>query len=428
MKPGGSRAGVEDSDGGGMATGVLLSHPTGNPNVRQALAALYEHDLLAEFWTTIRWDPAWALNAMLPGTLSRELNRRSYPQLPPNRVKTRPWREAARLLAMRAGMASLTRRNESFLSVASVYYGLDRAVAARVGRGGVNAVYAYEDGALETFRAARRHGIRTIYELPTTYWKAWHDLLAEEAELMPEWADTMGMGRDSTEKTARKDAELELSDLIIVPTRYVADNLPEPLRGSARVQVCPYGAPAAIAQRSSRRHSKLRVLYVGNLSQRKGMAYLLRALAQVEPLVELTLIGSRAGSCAELEAALARYRYIPSMPHAQVLEEMERQDVLVFPSLAEGFGLVILEAMSRGMPVITTRNTGGPEVMEDGREGFFVPIRSSEAIAEKLELLATDRALLEAMSEAALARARECTWERYRGLLVSKLQGNGTVS
>ena len=94
---------------------------------------------------------------------------------------------------------------------------------------------------------------------------------------------------------------------------------------------------------------------------------------------------------------------------------------VVFPSLSEGYGLVILEALSRGLPVITTRNTGGPEVMEDGRQGFFVPIRSSEAIAEKLETLAADRALLEAMSEAALERARECTWEKYRRSLVSKL-------
>ena len=127
------------------------------------------------------------------------------------------------------------------------------------------------------------------------------------------------------------------------------------------------------------------------------------------------------GRCAELDAALARYRYIPTLPHSQVLAEMEKHDVLVFPSLTEGYGLVILEALSRGLPVITTRNTGGPEVIRDGREGYFVPIRSADAIAEKLAQLAGDRDLLEAMSEAALERAQECTWQKYRELLASMM-------
>ena len=63
-------------------------------------------------------------------------------------------------------------------------------------------------------------------------------------------------------------------------------------------------------------------------------------------------------SCEELDAALARYRYVPSVPHAHVLAEMERHDVLAFPTLSEGLALVILEAMSRGMAVVTTPNSG----------------------------------------------------------------------
>jgi glycosyltransferase involved in cell wall biosynthesis len=305
------------------------------------------------------------------------------------------------------------------LSVASVCYALDRAAAKRVECGGIDAVYAYEDGALETFRAARRQGMKTVYELPIAHWKYKHELMAEEAELCPGWADTMGCVQDSEEKTDRKDAELELADLILVPCHYMIETLPESIRHGTRVQVCPYGTPLVVKRDRAERHSKLRVLYVGSLTQRKGVAYLLRALRQVDSLVEVTLIGSRVGTCAELDGALARYRYIPTLPHSQVLAEMEKHDVLVFPSLTEGYGLVILEALSRGLPVITTRNTGGPEVIRDGREGYFVPIRSADAIAEKLAQLAGDHDLLEAMSEAALERAQECTWQKYRELLAS---------
>jgi glycosyltransferase involved in cell wall biosynthesis len=326
-------------------------------------------------------------------------------------------------MALRTGLGKWVQRNESFLSTANVCYALDRAVARRVERGGIDAVYAYEDGALETFRAARRQGIKTVYELPIAYWKSVHELLEEEAELCPGWADTMPSAQDSAEKTDRKDAELELADQIVVPSDYVFGTLPEAVRLSARVRVCPYGAPQIVGRsQTERRHGKLRVLFVGGLTQRKGVAYLLQALRKVDARVEVTLIGSRVGRCAELDEALGRYRYIPTMPHSHVLAEMERQDVLVFPTLSEGLALVILEAMSRGMAVVTTANSGGLGIIRDGVEGFIVPIRSPEALADRIERLAGDRDLLEAMSEAALKRARECTWQKYRELLASTMK------
>jgi glycosyltransferase involved in cell wall biosynthesis len=316
---------------------------------------------------------------------------------------------------MRAGWGEWVRRNESYCSVTNIFYALDRAVAGRVERAGLDAVYAYEDGALETFKAARRIGTKTIYELPIAYWKYMHALLLEEEGLCPGWAETMPSRQDGRGKTDRKDEELALADLIIVPSQFVFQTLPEAIRGSARVQVCSYGAPATAARSAPReRQAKLRVLYVGGLTQRKGLAYLVRALRTVEPLVEVTLIGRWAGKCVEMDDALGRYRYIPSLPHPEVLAEMERHDVLAFPTLLEGLALVTLEAMSRGMVVVTTPNSGAEGILRDGIEGFIVPIRSSEALAEKLELLACDRELLEAMQERARKRAQEFNWQRYR--------------
>jgi glycosyltransferase involved in cell wall biosynthesis len=96
-----------------------------------------------------------------------------------------------------------------------------------------------------------------------------------------------------------------------------------------------------------------------------------------------------------------------------VLAEMSMHDVFVFPSLFEGFGLVLLEAMAMGLPIITTPHTAGPDLITDGAEGFIVPIRSSDGIAEKLDLLRREPARRAAMSESARARARKFTWEQY---------------
>mgnify|MGYP000483547784 CR=1 FL=1 len=119
---------------------------------------------------------------------------------------------------------------------------------------------------------------------------------------------------------------------------------------------------------------------------------------------------------------LETHRWIASLPHRGVLAEMRRHDVLAFPSLFEGFGLVILEAMSQGLPVITTPHTAGPDVIEDGRDGFLVPIRAPTAIAEKLELLHHDREKLAEMSRAAMKKAAQFTWDNYGQSILETIQ------
>jgi alpha-maltose-1-phosphate synthase len=92
---------------------------------------------------------------------------------------------------------------------------------------------------------------------------------------------------------------------------------------------------------------------------------------------------------------------------------MRQHDVLLLPSLFEGFALVIGEALSQGLPVIATVNSGATEVVRDGVEGFIVPIRDSHAIAERLQQLACNSDQLLSMRQACLRRAAELTWDSY---------------
>jgi glycosyltransferase involved in cell wall biosynthesis len=158
---------------------------------------------------------------------------------------------------------------------------------------------------------------------------------------------------------------------------------------------------------------------VGALSQRKGLSYLLKAAGQFGSEIDLTFLGRKVAECEPLDAALRVHRWIPSLPHGALLEEISRHDVMVFPSLFEGFGLVILEAMSQGLPVISTPNTAAPDFISDGEDGFIVPIRDANAIAEKLEILLRDRDRLRAMSQAAIRTAAAQSWEKYRRNIVS---------
>jgi glycosyltransferase involved in cell wall biosynthesis len=398
---------------------VLLAHPTGSTFVRAAAQAFHASGRLQGFHTTLGWcDHAW---------LPPALQRRGYP-LPPRLLhRHAPGLELARLLAVRAGLRSLTRHESGPLSVDRIYHQLDRAVARSLDRSArrrclPQALMAYEDGALASFQAAARHGVARVYELPIGHWRLGRSIFAEEAQRRPAWAPTLEGLSDSPAKLARKDEELASANLVLVPSAFVKDSL-QAAAFSAPVAVVPYGCPPPLKAPPPRPASgPLRVLFVGGLSQRKGLADLLEAAALLGDTIQLTLIGrAPAAACQPLELALARHRWLPSLTNPEVQAQMRCHDVLVLPSLFEGLPLVISEALSQGLPVIATPNAAAEERISHGVEGFVVPIRNPEAIAVHLEWLAADRDRLEAMARAALQRAAAGSWHHYSHMLLQAI-------
>jgi glycosyltransferase involved in cell wall biosynthesis len=364
------------------------------------------------------------LERMLPGRLIGQLRRRAYPAELSAAIHTRPFHEVVRLFAPRLGFPGLVKHETGRFSVDAVYWALDRAVARRLRQRAFRAVYAYEDGAQFSFLEARRRGLCTLYDLPIGYWRAARTLLLDEAEREPEWAATLTGNRDSAAKTERKDAELALADVVFVASSYTRRTLSEASDFKGTVVVVPYGSPTFLPAARAVTHAsspkKLRVLFVGSLGQRKGLSYLFAACRLVQSAVTLTVIGQKPlEPCPVLDRELEAVRWIPGCPHQQILAEMAAHDVFVFPSLFEGFGLVLLEALAMGLPVITTSHTAGPDLIHEGVEGFIVPIRDPTAIAARLELLHREPARLAEMSRQAQRRAREFSWTTYEETLAA---------
>lgn len=401
---------------------LWVSHPTGNTFCRALIDGLERSGVLDTFHTCI------GIGSDNTNPLAAKLFGQRRCPVPQSRIQTQPVRELLRLLSQKNTWTASLRKHESgALCVDRVYRELDKVVAQRLRKSTARptGIYAYEDGALESFQAAKQLGVARLYDLPIGYWRTAHRIQMEEAERLPEWANTMPALRDSDSKLARKDEELQLSEHIYVASRFTADtlkdapfDLPEPI-------VVPYGCPPVrdVRELTSRRADEpLKVLFVGSLSQRKGVADLLEAADSLGSRIELTLIGRRVADCKPLDAALTRYRWIESLPHSGILEIMREQDVLVFPSLFEGFGLVLTEALSQGVPVISTAHTAAPDLIQDSKEGFIVPIRDSEAIAAKLLLLCKEPDRLRAMREAALKKAEFVNWEAYQHGMVNALR------
>ena len=406
---------METSGDGRPSPGVLLAFPSSNQNVRADLQALERAGMLTLFCTTIAWRHGRNLLGMLPSAIRQELARREFDGIDPARISTFSGREVVRLIASRLGLSALTRHETGWASVDRVSKEFDEHVARLIqGRSlDADAIYAYEYAALRSFGAAAELGMRRFYELPTGYWRAGLRILTEERERNPDWAQTLDLLRDSARKREHKDAEIRAADHIIVPSAFVRETLLEHPDIKATIDVIPYGAPDAKSwvPRARSRADKLRLLYVGNLTQSKGISYLFSAMTALRGAATLTLVGAKSGAdCPKLTAALKEHTWLGAVPHQRVLEIMDEHDALVFPTLFDGFGLVILEAMARGLTVITTPHAGGSSVIDEGKDGFVVPIRDADAIARRVLELANDRDRLSGMGAAALKKAQLLSW------------------
>ena len=139
------------------------------------------------------------------------------------------------------------------------------------------------------------------------------------------------------------------------------------------------------------------------------------------PDSELVLVGGNLMPSEWFSSYQDICRHIPSVPHFKLNSYYSSANVLVFPSLVEGFGLVLTEAMACGIPIITTPNTAGPDLITDGVEGFIIPIRDVEALKEKLEWCYLHPQELADMGKKARQKAEQTTWKLYRDRLASKV-------
>ncbi len=409
---------------------VIVSHPTGNGNVRAVLTSFANNGLLTEFATTI----AVAENAkwlkIIPAGLRKELLRRTF-SIPPNRIRAHPLLELCRMILPKLRMNYFTQHELGWASIDSVYRNLDGWVAKELSHrkknNSVTSVYAYEDGALATFTKAKELGLSCIYDLPIAYWETVRSLLQTEAERMSVWKNTLGGGvRDSQKKLERKTNEMKLADVIVCPGKFVADSIPAWAKQKP-VIVSPFGSPeissSFFKRKEKRANQPLRVLFVGSMGQRKGLGDLFAAMKLIKTnSVELVVMGSLLETMSFYREQLPQFIYEPGRPHSGVLELMRNCDVLCLPSVVEGRALVMQEAMSQGLPLIITPNTGGEDLIIEGKTGFLVPIGSPEAIAEKIDWFANNRSELEAMGEAARQHAAQYSWQQYGQHIIDELR------
>ncbi len=236
----------------------------------------------------------------------------------------------------------------------------------------------------------------------------------------------------------REEAEYAESDRITVPSTFNLKSFTEQGVPPTKLRRIPYGVDLTRFHPTGTPDLKqFDILFVGGMSLQKGVPYLLQAYARVQhPKKSLTFAGTPNLEIIELMKRRSLWpddaRVLGHVPQHRLNDVMSRSHVLVLPSIQEGLAMVQAQALACGCPVVGTLHTGAEDLFEDGVEGFIVPIRQPEKIAERLQEIADDTSLRLGMSEAGIARVKRLGgWSVYGGqamALYEELVSNSGLS
>jgi glycosyltransferase involved in cell wall biosynthesis len=291
---------------------------------------------------------------------------------------------------------------------------LMRTMTRECSRPTVTAVHSFEDCSMLQFEEAKRRGKACIYDMPIGYYPAWQETERRLAEKYSDWLPSTGLGSHQFARPEQKRREMELSDVVLVPSSFVRQTIHRFI--DRKCVLAPYGVDAAFwrpsdAQRADR---SLRFIYVGQASIRKGIPLLIEAwrAAELEE-AELWLVGSWLLAEKTKHQLPENVRVFAACGRQQLRRLYQSSDVFVFPSYFEGFGLVLLEAMACGLPVLSSECTAAPDFLT-AKSGSIVPAGNLEAWVEALREISGKRGQLVTMKQAARDVAVAKTWQRYR--------------
>ena len=385
---------------------ILFGHPGGNPNSHHAALAHLEAGRLEAF--CVPWFPErWELNLLraIPG-LKNEAERL-------NRRRFEPLAGAPKVQGQIGEWGRMVRRKlgggEELSYEANDW--LMRTMAKECARKSVTAVHSYEDCSLWQFEAAKRLGKECIYDMPIGYYGWWQKKEVELAKKYRDWLPPEGISSNRWVRPEQKKKEMELADVVITACTFARNTIREFF--DKEVKLAPYGIdlPEQMG-RKPRRDEVFRVVYAGTASVRKGTPLLLKTWKKLGwKDAELVLAGSWQLAKPMERHLPAGVRHAGQLANAELMALFRDCDWLVLPSNFEGYGLVILEALAQGLPVMASTTTGAADLPKSEAVRLFEP-ENPDQLAEVLIEAKNGKGLNYAQAAARVVEIS--SWSNYR--------------
>ena len=414
---------------------AVVSYPGNMMHAQQAALALAEVNALDVYVTTFAWNTHGPLAALLKSIplsagrqIERTLSRRSLSEVPWDKVRTHPFWELVRSAMLVTGhhlvLTDLAwdRLSHSFDSMVARHY-----VPF------TDLIVAFEYCALATFKHAKQLGVPSVLHLPALDSRQFEEIQHREKSVWPELVGSHDkyFARKFDRRYARRCEEVALADIIIANSSLTRRSHIAAGADPAKVFAVPLAAPPVVEELSVRTESAagpLRVIWAGSFSLGKGAHYLLEGWKRLSPgrQARLDIYGRVALPKRLLETIGESMVFHGSVTKPELFRAYSAADVLIFPTLSDGFGMVVGEALAHGLPVITTDRAGAADLLSP-LSGFVIPAANPQALADSLQWCLDNRQQLAEMRFHALAAARARQWSHFRADLL-KAVGLGLKS
>lgn len=264
------------------------------------------------------------------------------------------------------------------------------------------------------FENLKNTKIVKVFDMTSIAYNYQSIIMREMSDKMPSaWKECITISNDETEINKLMD-NIFKADYIICSSDFAMQSLIANRIPREKICIVRYGLEQNLREQTKQESQKLKLLYVGSISCEKGIYFLLEAIRQLDSdQISLTLVGKKYIGDRLLEPYKKWCNFIGDIPHAQVKQYYSSSDVFVLPTLFDSFGRVISEAMSYGLPVVSTNHAGAADYIKDNVNGFVIPAGDINSLVNVIQYFIDNRDEIKRMGINANNTAQIHTWTYY---------------
>jgi glycosyltransferase involved in cell wall biosynthesis len=388
---------------------ILLAHP-GTQYSHQLARQLVRNELLYQFWTGFALSAnsrvTHMMRRLVPNSLSRKVTNRIVHDVPRKVLRTLPLVEWRALQKIKRGISE----QQVFLERNKVFQERIPSTSLR----DAAAVIGFDTSSWLLAARAQEIGRPFFLDQSISHPLTNDSILQDVGRRFPHWRN--GFEPRLPQLLEHEKQEYELAKRIVVASSFTKRTLVSHGVKADKILVNPYGVDLQSFHPSTlpREATPFRFLFLGSISARKGVPLLIEAWRSLSlTQSELWLVGPVSTQTRKLIPDVPGLKLVGKLPHEELPRLMRQCDALVFPSYCEGFGLVLLEALASGLPIITTEATAGPDLITDGVEGRLVRSGDLEELCEAMRWFVESPTEIQKMSVAARQCAERFSWDAY---------------